>query len=731
MSPAFGLGGVEMTTRSTFRLLSVLVLFTGLLLGTSHVRAQQTSTDGDKTAAAANDQPKPAATTDQSNGKGKTAEPAKAQGPEPTPSPYTYYGSIEFGVRGVAINGNGDKYRSDLNYTPGFRIFDSSLMMKSNNGNGPLFDQLMVNTFGWGTDPNRYVRVSTEKATTYKFDASYRRLDYFNSLRNLAAPLGVGQHIANTEYRQGDFDLTIFPASDKFRLNLGYSLDRNSGPSLLTYDYSPPAPSRGDEYPVLAPTRWAADDYRIGFDAKAWVFDISFLQGWRFFKDDTTYFIDTPQPGNSLVNLNTIDTFHRDQPTRGDTPYTRLSLHTLVAKRLDFTGRFIYSSTTTKFSMFEDVTGTDASNKQIVDSSFITGNAKRPTGIGDLAATLFVTDKLRISDTFRVHTFRINGGNILDEMALRTSSTPFGNVVENLFTNTLALRTTNYKRYLNTIEGDYDVNTRLSFHVGYRYTKRHIELRASDLVVGEEEEPESEKFDNETHTLILGFKAKPIKPWSVYFDLEKGGNDNVFTRTANYDYTNVRVRSIIRPSRTLTINTSLTTKDNTNPSLTENFQNFGVDINSRIFSSSVDWTPDDHLNLSGGYSYFHVTSEAMIIFFVNRVETEGLARYFMKDHFAFFTAYWEPHPRVRLYGGYRIHYDAGQQDRAPAPTLLLSSFPYQFQSPEFKLSIKLHKNVDWIAGYQYFDYKERFINNQFYQAHLPYTSLRIYFGKGE
>jgi hypothetical protein len=48
--------------------------------------------------------------------------------------------------------------------------------------------------------------------------------------------------------------------------------------------------------------------------------------------------------------------------------------------------------------------------------------------------------------------------------------------------------------------------------------------------------------------------------------------------------------------------------------------------------------------------------------------------------------------------------------------------------------------VDWVVGYQYFDYKDRFAlsqfspefgNNQFYQAHLPYTSLKIYFGRPE
>jgi hypothetical protein len=62
---------------------------------------------------------------------------------------------------------------------------------------------------------------------------------------------------------------------------------------------------------------------------------------------------------------------------------------------------------------------------------------------------------------------------------------------------------------------------------------------------------------------------------------------------------------------------------------------------------------------------------------------------------------------------------------------LIGSYPIQFSSPEFRLAVRLHNRVDWNVGYQYFDFKERFVNNQFYQAHLPYTSLRFYIGRGK
>lgn len=693
-----------MKDRIGFALLFLLGVVLGLVFWTDEARAQQ-----------------PASTSSQGQQSSATSESG----------PYTVTSSIEIGVRGIAINGNADKYRSDLNYTPGFRVFDSTLVMKSKDGDGPLFDELSVSSFGWGiggtsnrgNDPNRLMRVNIEKSGAYRFDANYRRADYFNNLRNFA----LNQHTSDTEYRQGDFDLTLLPHNEKLRVNLGYSLSRNSGPSVFTYDYA------RDEFPIIAPTRYGSDEYRVGADAKLWVFDLSFQQGWRFFNDDTSYTITTPQAGNNTINTSALNTFHRDVPTRGTTAFTRLSLHTFVAKRLDFTGRYIYSSSKTEFSLFETITGKDASGNNITLDRFdVSGNAKKPNGMGDIGVTLLVTDRFRISDTFRVNNFRINGGDQLLEALFRTRAT--GAVLPPVTADTLAFRTTKYRRFLNLLEADFDIHPRLTLHAGYRFTDRRIELAGQDVnrITGIATDPEGEVFTNHTDTFIFGFKAKPARIWSLYFDMERGASDNVFTRIANYDFTNFRVRSILRPKNNLSVNLSFVTKDNTNPSVNIDGKDFGVDVNSRIFNGSVDWTPNSKFYLSSGYNYTHLVSQAEVVFFLpSSVRATGVSRYFMKDNFAFINTFVELHPRARLYAGYRIHKDPGQEDREGFPTVLIGSYPYQFQSPEVRLQFKLTNRLDWIAGYQYYDFKERFVNNQFYQAHLPYTSLRFYFGRRE
>src|SRR5262245_10672858 len=55
---------------------------------------------------------------------------------------YTVTSSIEFGYRGISMDGDEQKYKSDLNYKAGPRVFDSSFLMRSKDKG--LFDTMLV-----------------------------------------------------------------------------------------------------------------------------------------------------------------------------------------------------------------------------------------------------------------------------------------------------------------------------------------------------------------------------------------------------------------------------------------------------------------------------------------------------------------------------------------------------------------------------------------------------------
>jgi hypothetical protein len=633
------------------------------------------------------------------------------------PGIYTVHSNAEVGWRFLGTSGDFDQYRSDLNYDRGIRLMSADFVAKSNGG-GALFDNILVDSFGWGGDPTQYAHAQVEKDNWYRFDGAYRRIDYFNDLSNFA----LGQHLADNQFQIGDYDLTLFPQNRRFKVYLGYSEDRDQGTSTITYDYS------RNEFPIEAPVRTSSDEYRIGFDAKLWIFDMSFMQGWRYFKDDTTYNISSFEAGNSPGNT-TIDNLTRDMPTRGTTPYTRYNLHTQIKKKLDITGRIIYSDSSTRYTFLETVNGTNVSGNTVdPDLSTFSGNAKRPDWIADVGLTFFATDALTISDTLTYNDFRITGGNAFLESLSQVTGA--GVPLPAVITETLSLSLVSYKELKNTVEADYRFTKWLSAHAGYRYTNRNYEIGSvttpppAPLVV--------DTANNDTNSGFFGFRLRPVQPWTVYFDFERGQADNVFERVANYDYTNVRVRNMIRVNKDMTINASLVTKDNDNPAVISpiNPQPFGVNIISRIFSGSLDWTPTPKWLLSGGYTYDRLDSNAAIILFFSEKETIGSSLYFMRDNYFFVNTRVQVHPRVSFYAGIRMNKDPGQGDRvASSPSEIISSYPLRFSTPEARLTFTANKHLDFNAGYQYYSYVEKLSTAQNFSAQLGYISLTLRFNR--
>lgn len=706
-----------------------------------------------------------------------------AQQPSPSPSPkksdfsdgpvetgenagdFTVISSVEFGYRGLSVDGDHNKYQSDLNYRTGPRLFDSSFLLKSRDGKGALFETLLASSTGWGADPQGNLRVSVEQPEWYRFDATYRRFKYFRFLNTFANPNWVfspanfsvppnpvtGEHGYDTRINLGDFDLTILPKHEKIRFNVGYSPERYSGPAFTNYH------AGGNEFIFLSELRSRANDFRVGADGKLGPLNFSFLQGFRRFRDDSVIDLGVTPGINTNPTAASLTSFHRNEPARGSVNYTRLSLQTLVTQRLDITGRIIYSKAEQNYSFIESFTGRNwnpritgfppsppgaTPNILNLGQYNLAGDTERPSWLGDLGLTLLATDKLRISNTFRVETFKITGSALFSDFFSVTRGTRTDSVG---FSNRDVNTRTEYRKIQNTIEGDYQFSRDYSLHLGYRYARRRVEEAISGFNLGTNAPtalvPSSFTEHNNTHAFIGGFKARPVSEWTVYFDAEHGTADNVFSRIGNYEYTNIRAKSRYKPSSTLGFNLAFIAKNNSNPSEIAgvSLEDFGVTVKSKIFTSSLDWTATPRLSLSMGYNYHWINSDAIVDYFFNGIQHPlGHSLYLVRNNFFFVESVARIAPRATLFAAYRINKDNGQGNRVADPTgqpgILIASYPMSFQSPEARLAIKLHHRLDWNIGYQYYNYNESAIvgpRPQNYHAHLPYTSLRFYFGRRE
>ena len=712
-------------------------------------------------------QPSPSPAKNQTNGDNTPVQAGENAGD------YTIISTLEFGYRGLQVVGDLNKYQSDLNYRTGPRLFDSSFLMRSQDGHtGGLFDTALLTTTGWGADPNGNVRFSVEQAKWYRFDGTYRKFNYFRILNSFANPNWVfspanfsvppksvtGEHGYNTETKMGDFDLNLLPKNRLIRFNVGYSPERYNGPAFTNYHIG----GNDFNYPVNLKSR--ADDFRFGADGTVGPIDYSFLQGFRRFRDDGSTDLGNTRGINLDPTKGQLTSFFHHEPSRGSVDYTRASLHTLVAKRLDITARVIYSNSDSDFSFIESYTGTNwnarvsgwppgplpsTPNTLNLGQYNITGSANRPSWLGDVAMTFLATNKLRISNTFRVDDFKIHGDAVLSDFFSITRPSGATSVTNTIgFSNLDAHRLTKYRKYQDTVEGDYQFNARNSVHFGYRYSHRSIDeafegfdLASNGSVSGNVRSSSSDTFVNNTHAVFGGFKTRPANNWTIYFDAEKGTADNVFTRIGNYDYTNIRAKSRYAPKSNLSFNVAFISRDNANPSEIAgvSLNDFGVSIKSRVFTSSVDWTPSSRFGVNAGYNYNWLNSNAVVNFFFNNIQhPEGRSLYYVRNNFFFIDTTALLFPRVSLFGSYRINKDTGQGNRIAAPAgtpgTLVSSYPMSFQSPEARVAIKINRRLDWNVGYQYYNYNESIIvgpRPQNYHAHLPYTSLRLYFGRQE
>ena len=689
-----------------------------------------------------------------------------AQTPSPSPEPSTagQYGSlrltssVELGVRGLEVNGDHDKYRSDLNYKPGFRIFDSSFLLENSSSSFLPFDTMFVQSSGWGSDPMSSFRMNIDRTGIYKFDSNVRRVKYFNNLKthvfNFGQPVSTGsEHRANTDHYFGDFDLTIFPERD-LRFRAGYSFNNTEGPGTSTIRFS------SDEYQIDSRVKTHSDDIRLGVEGKLFGFNWGINYGHRTFHDDTRFFNNGVNQGNNPASTTSqLTNSFRQFDVDGTTDFVHAFFQRTFAKRFDLTGRIVYSEANSEMTETDNLTGRVSStgNFIVLNQIFVPGEAKRPQTRGDLGATWMVTSKFRVSNTFTFDQFNIGGENTLLEFAQQVTTA--GVPVTPTRTFTSSQRGTSYQRFANLVEGDYQFNRRFSINLGYRYTHREVTVGLFDvnLITGAVQRTGEEDITNSTNTIIFGTRVRPLDNWTIYFDLENGESDNVFTRLSNNDFFNYRIRSVAN-YRQFSFNLSYIAKDMESPGTTVPITQSSplpnipatetiADNNLRIFSGSVDWTPGPNFSISGGYTYQHQDAKADILVPVGTPIFSptrflfGTSEYFVRNNYFFFDVHARPINWMSIYASYRIDDDGGQGDRiATRPQDMISSYPMTNQAPEIKIAFRLANWVDWNVGYQYYSYKEVppvfpfttpqvIVPAQNYSAHMPYTSLRFYFGR--
>lgn len=461
----------------------------------------------------------------QGSGQGPTGRPADIDVATGTENgrvigDYSVQQSLEFGGRITEQNGNGNMYNTLVDLQSGPRLFEQSLLIRPITNTQSFFDNIYVQSFGWGGDPSNALRVRMAKHGLYDFRGSFRRdQNYFdnNLLANPLNPvstnpalptifINTSPHSMNLTRRMYDFSLILLPQKTiSFRVD--YFRNRNEGPSFSTQHIGTEA---------LLDQAWSTtnDTLRLGFSWRVMKrTTLSFTQSLQWLKNDTDYTLSTASPaiifptstgvpvnfGISWLGGSPCATpligglanpvcsgylaYTRTQQYRSYLPSEQVSLSS-SGRRADLNARFMYSNADAFTPYGEIFNGLDS--RAGVRAYNNAGSAAHSTWVteeADAGLTVKLSHNLRFVNSFRFYAHRIPGelyffqsnffgttaANILQPIAIppttpfHTSSSP-ADIIDQFYHRYVQQRLLS-----NQSELQYDFSRSFGVRAGFQY----------------------------------------------------------------------------------------------------------------------------------------------------------------------------------------------------------------------------------------------------------------------
>lgn len=671
---------------------------------------------------------------------------------------YNIQQSIELGYRFSDFTGNTAVYDTFVNLNQGPRLFNQSLQMRSLDHNGYLFDDLYMNSFGYGGDPNDVTRLGISKNKWYNFNATFRRdrnLWNYDLLANPlnpdtsnpANPITFSPHLMQMTRRMSDYNLTLLPQS-KVRFRLGYNHNINEGPSLSSYH-------SGTD--ILLFQNWSTtlNAYQFGVDIKLIPkTNISYDQFLQYYKGDTAYVDDplsglfgsylplyqlangtpvdlgliydttgrapctspiadaTTTPPTVATNCNGTLGYNRSGISRVKYPVEQLSFQSNPNQHLDLSGRFSYTSSTSNVpSYYEFWNGLETRTGEEQFTTTGVASGKRVSVATDFAATVYVTKKFRVQDEFRFSYYRIPG-NFASITTAYEGGVLGGPLVGPDIESALSSRFLGQNMHVNTIQFLYDFSRRLGMRLGYRHRFRDIPMFDAE----DGGTPDTDDTKIKEDSALMGFWARPTDQLRLTYDMELMYADHSFTRVSPRQSQHYKFRTQYKPSQMVHVSATANIYQGRN-------NVFTVDHRDHNWSFGLDTAvaPNDRWSIDFGYDFNDVFSQTDICFFLSGTppvsttscpipggnnELSALSTYKNKAHYGFTDLMFRPVKRVTLTAGYMLTSTTGNtvilNPNSPAGPL-----QYNYHTPYASVKVDLQRGFAWKAGWNFYDYNEK------------------------
>ena len=620
---------------------------------------------------------------------------------------YNVTNSFELGYRFHSVGGSLARYQSDVNYGNGIRLLGSSLTVHSKEGHGRLFDELVLNTQGLGNDPYEFANFRIQHNRFYRYDLAWRQSDFLNP----GLDTGPQHHFLNTRRMWQDHDLTLFPQS-AIRFLAGYSRNSQDGAGIATQNLFDQ--HRGDEFPLFADIHRRQREFRLGVQAQVSSVRVLLMRGWQRYEEDSPLSLNSTT-GLNTDDLTTLSNFRRSEPYEGSTPFWRGVITAGGNGIYAVNGAISYAGTRRDFTFEELAVGTSrlgqARNRQVV----VAGTGTRPLTTANLTLSLFPAERVTIANHSAFHQIQMNGDNTYSEVNNQTQ----------VF-NSLDFRYLGIRTWVNTTDAQLRLTKWVGLRVGYQFSDRRIRSVTKSTFGAFSDEVRAEQT-NQVHAGLFGLRLQPVKPLTINLDAELGRADRPFQPVSEKNYHALGGRVQYKKG-SLLLSAATRMYYNTNSvSLSSH------SAQSRNYALDASWTPNRRFAIDAGYGKQHLDTLTGIAYFTAApVINSGQSLYISNVHSGHLTARFAVTDRIDFSIGYSRVQDTGDGRSSPGvssvPTFAAyQTFPLAFESPQGRMSVRLHSRLRWNAGYQYYRYAEDFAAlpsiPRGYRAHTGYTSV--------
>jgi hypothetical protein len=463
---------------------------------------------------------------------------------------------------------------------------------------------------------------------------------------------------------------------------------------------------------------------------------------------------------------NAFFSYTRSGRNRNSYPTEQVSFQSNYFKKVDFSGRFSYSSAEASTPDFSDVFDGLKSNRGRNIALAGAALAKRISTSADFGVTVTLTEKARLIDNFRFNNWRIPSSwdyttttlfavNLVTKPNVFSPATcppPFtaatcpqhvsgssADVVRDLISKFLR-----QDSKVNTIELEYDFTRHFTAHLGYRYERRDITsadtetqllsffpgptaaLANRGACAGKPVDAQgicqtstitpldSELTEINAHAALFGFSFRPSNKLRASFDTEQFYADNFFTRISPRHLQRYKARVNYQAREWWNVGTVINVRENRNDTADINNKQH---IRSYVFTSSV--APGDAkwaVDLS--YDYNDIFSQTNICFASTPPAPgtvtcasgapflSGLSTYNEQSHLGSGMIVWKPISRLTAGLGYTVTSSTGNT-LILNPTAPTGPLSFNYHLPTASLAFRINDRLTYKAGWNFYDYNEK------------------------